>query len=115
MTVARYTFQRGETISLALDAITGSTGDVSSITARIRKLLPGKTDLASTTPVSESFDITTRAATAELPAGWLLTLSPAKSVKLQAGNYLTDAEITLAGGTYITDPVMLIIKEPATV
>ena len=114
MTVARYTFQRGETISLALDAITGSTADVSSITARIRKLLPGKTDLASTTPVSATFTITTRAATTELPAGWTLTLSATDSATLEAGNYLTDAKMVIAGGTVTTDPVMLIIKEPAT-
>ncbi len=115
MTVARYTFQRGETFSLGLDAVTGSPSDASAIEARIRKLAAGKTELTSTTPVAETFTITTRAASGSIPAGWTLTLSATDSVNLEAGNYLADAKLTVGAEKITTEPVMLIVKEPATV
>lgn len=115
MASATYTYQRGETISIALDLISGSTGDVSAISSKLRKLDRGRKTLDASAPVAATFVPSTRSAVGETPAGWTLTIDAATSAELAAGSYVADARLTVAGGTITADPVIVVITEPATV
>ncbi len=106
-----YIFQRGETISLALDAVSGNPLDVSAIAAQLKAVPPGRTSVAAGAPVAASFVITPRAAVGAVPPGWTLTLSAAASALLSAGAYLADARIEVAGGVIITEAVALRIRD----
>ncbi len=63
-----YTFQRGETISLGLDALTGDPLSVSSISAAMKAVAPGRTSVAGNEPVAAAFDIFARAASGDIAA-----------------------------------------------
>ena len=106
-----YIFQRGETVSLALDAIGGDPLTVSQISARMKMVAPGRTGVSAAAPVAAVFDIIARAAAGEVPAGWMLTIDAATCAALSAGNYLADAKLTVAGGVVITDSIAVRIAE----
>lgn len=106
-----YTFQRGETVSLALDALAGDPLAVSAISASVKAVAPGRTGVSSGTPVAAVFDITPRAATGNIPAGWTLTIPAAVSATLSAGSYLADARLEIAGGVVITDSIAIALRE----
>lgn len=95
--MTRYTFQRGETIRVALDAVSGDPGQVDSISARM-KLAVGGAD-------SVPFEIVGRAAAGDVPAGWTLTIAAEVSVALPLGLYRADARLEVADGVIITDPI----------
>ena len=109
-----YIFQRGETISLALDAVSGDPASVGAIAAQLKALPPGRSNVAAGAPVAASFVIVPRAAMLDLPAGWTLTLNAATSATLAAGFYVADALITVAGGVIITDQVSIRIRDAVT-
>lgn len=109
-----YTFQRGETISIALDAVTGDPHAVTTISAVMKALPIGRTTLPDDAPVAASFVITPRAAEGENPAGWTLTLAASVSAGLAPGNYLADARLSIAGGVIVTEPVAIRIKPSVT-
>jgi hypothetical protein len=96
-----YSFQRGETVSLALDAVTGDPATVTSVTAAMK-------------PVAASFSVSSRVAAGSIPAGWTLTLSAAVSAALAAGTYLADAKLVVAGGVTITEPVAIRMIDAVT-
>lgn len=100
--IPTYTFQRGETISLALDATSGDVGLVSAITAWMRRAIG-----AAVPPESAEFTVTARAAAGDVPAGWDLVVDAAASAALPAGLYDADAAVTIAGGTSITSKVQI--------
>ena len=106
-----YIFQRGETVSLALDALAGDPLAVSAISASVKAVAPGRTGVSAVAPVAAVFDITPRAAASEIPAGWTLTIPAAVSATLAAGSYLADARIEIAGGVVITDSVGIALRE----
>jgi hypothetical protein len=106
-----YIFQRGETISLALDAVTGDPQTVSSISAAMKAVAPGRTGISPDAPVAAAFSITPRAATADQPAGWNLTIDASFSASLSPGNYLADARLGSAGGVTITDSIAITIRD----
>ena len=81
-----YRFQRGETISLALDVTEGSAEDVTAITAKMRQTIGGR--------ATAEFVVTPRAAAGDVPAGWNLTI--ADSSALAVGAYSADARIEIA-------------------
>jgi hypothetical protein len=105
-----YNFQRGETILLALDALSGDPASVTDISAAMKALPPGRTSVDAGAPAAAVFAITPRAALGDIPAGWNLTLAAASSALLAPGTYLADAKITVAGGVIITDAVAIRIQ-----
>ena len=106
-----YTFQRGETLLLALDAVGGDPLTVSAITASMKKVSPGRTGVSPGTPVAANFDVVLRAAAGNIPAGWTLSIAAANSAALTAGSYLADARLSVAGGVVITESVAIRLVE----
>jgi hypothetical protein len=106
-----YIYQRGETISLALDAVSGDPASVSAISAKLKAVPPGRTTVPASAPVAASFAIASRAAAGDIPAGWTLTISAATSAGLAPGAYLADARLEVAGGVIVTDSVALRIRD----
>lgn len=110
-----YTFQRGETVSLALDALAGDPLAVGAISASVKAVAPGRTGVSSGTPVAAVFNITPRAAVGDIPPGWTLTIPAAISATLAAGSYLADARLEVGGGVVITDSVAIALRESVSV
>lgn len=109
-----YVYQRGETISLALDAVSGDPLSVSAVTAQLKAVPAGRTTITATTPVAATFAVSARAALGDIPAGWTLTIDAATSATLAAGAYLGDAKLIVAGGVVITDTVSLRLRDAVT-
>lgn len=106
-----YVFQRGETILLALDAVTGDPLSVTAISAGMKAVAPGRTSTSNGSPLAAAFAVVPRAAQGDIPPGWNLTIDAATSAGLAAGNYLADAKITIGGGVVITDSVAIALRE----
>lgn len=109
-----YTFQRGETVLMAIDVATGDKDNVSAISADLRKLDPGKWELKPTAAVAASFTLVEREAAGAVAEGWDATISAADSLDLTAGYYLADVRMTISGVVIIDDSIVIEIKEPAT-
>jgi hypothetical protein len=109
-----YTFQRGETIVLALDATTGDPLFVTSIGAVMKAVPPGRTGVPDGAPVAATFSISLRVAQGEIPPGWTLAIPAALSAGLTPGAYLADARLEVAGGVIVTEPVAIRIKPSVT-
>jgi hypothetical protein len=105
-----YVFQRGETITLSLDVLSGDPGTVSAIVAGMKLAQPGG-QFPSQAGVVTSFTPTFVAAAGEIPAHWLLTINAAVSAGLAVGNYVADAKITISGGVIITESVQIQIRD----
>ena len=80
-----FTFQRGETVLLALDAVQGDATTVTSVTSALKAVPAGRSTVDPATPVAANFSVANRAAAGSDPAGWNLTLSAALSGGLAAG------------------------------
>lgn len=106
-----YIFQRGETMSLALDAVTGDPASVSVITAQLKAVPPGRTTVPAGAAAAASFSIVSRAAAGEVPPGWTLTIPAATSAMLAPGAYLADARLEIAGGVIVTESVAIRIRQ----
>ena len=106
-----FIFQRGETISLALDAVTGDPLSVTAISAAMKMVAPGRTSVSAGTPVAAAFVISPRAAQGDIPPGWNLTVDEASSAALAVGNYLADAKLSVGGGVIITESVAIALRE----
>lgn len=106
-----FIFQRGETIALALDAVTGDPLSVTAISAAMKMVAPGRTGVNAGAPVAALFAISPRAVQGETPPGWNLTVDAARSAALAAGSYLADARLTVAGGVVITESVAISLRE----
>jgi hypothetical protein len=109
-----YTFQRGETLTLALDAITGDPLSVTGISAAMKAVPPGRTGVSQDAPVAATFSITPRTAQGDIPPGWTLTIPAGTSASLSPGAYLADARLEVAGGVIVTEPVAIRIKPSVT-
>lgn len=109
-----YTFQRGETVSLALAVVSGDPARVASVTAAVKPVTAGRSTPDPTVPVAASFDVSFAAAAFDEPARWLFTLTPAMSASLAAGSYLADARLVVAGGVCITETVALTLRDAVT-
>ena len=103
-----YTFQRGETLSLALDILTGDAASVTAITAALKPLAAGRTGVDASAPA------TALSVAANGTSGWTLTLSAAACAALTPGSYVADARLVSASGVVITDPVAVRIVEAVT-
>lgn len=106
-----YLFQRGETIALALDAVTGDPQSIAGISAQLKAIPPGRTSVPPGEPVAAEFVISTRPAEGETPAGWTLVIAAATSAGLTPGHYLADARLDVAGGVIVTEPVSIRIRQ----
>ena len=109
-----YIYQRGETISLALDAVSGDPSSVTAITAHLKAVPAGRTMVPAGAPVVATFSATNRAATGDIPPGWIITISAATSATLDAGLYQADARLVIAAGVIITDAVSIRIRDAVT-
>jgi hypothetical protein len=109
-----YIFQRGETITLALDAVSGDPAGVTAISAQLKAVPPGRTSVPVGAAIAASFSVTSHAAMGEIPAGWTLTISSAASAALPAGAYLADARLDVAGGVVISESVALRLRPSVT-
>lgn len=109
-----FTFQRGETVSLALDAVQGDPLTVTSVTAAMKAVAAGRTLVDPAAAVAATFSVSPRVAAGNIPAGWTLTLSAATSAALAAGTYLADAKLIVAGGVMITEPVAIRMIDAVT-
>lgn len=109
-----FTYQRGETISLGLDAVTGDPLLVTAISAAMKAVPPGRTSVSDSVPVAATFEIAPRVAQGEMPAGWTLTIPAIVSAALTPGAYLADARLEVAGGAVVTEPVAIRIKPSVT-
>lgn len=109
-----YTFQRGETVSLALDAMTGDPLTVTGISAVMKAVPPGRTGVPDGAPVAATFSISPHAVQGDIPPGWTLTIAAATSAALSPGAYLADARLEMAGGVIVTEPVAIRIKPSVT-
>lgn len=109
-----FSYQRGETISIALDAVTGDPLTVTAISAVMKSVPPGRTGVPDSAPVAATFSISQRAAVGDIPPGWTLTIDAVTSAMLTAGNYLADARLEVAGGVIMTEPVAIRIKPSVT-
>jgi hypothetical protein len=106
-----YTFQRGETITLALDAVTGDPADVSAISAAMKPVPPGRTEASADAPFAASFNVTPRSASGDIPAGWTLSLPALVSASLTPGAYVADARLEVAGGVIVTDSIAIRLRQ----
>jgi hypothetical protein len=109
-----FTFQRGETVSIALDAVTGDPLTVSSVTAAMKPVAAGRTMIDPGAPIAATFAVSPRAAAGQIPAGWTLTIPAAVSAALAGGTYLADAKLVVAGGVTITEPVAIRMIDAVT-
>jgi hypothetical protein len=109
-----YIYQRGETISLALDAVSGDPLTVTAITAQLKAVPAGRTMVPAGAPIVATFAPVTRAAAGDIPAGWTLTINAATSASLTAGLYQADARLVVAAGVIITDAVSIRIRDAVT-
>ena len=103
-----YTFHRGETLLLALDAITGDPATVTAISAAIKPVAAGRSGVDASAPA------TALSVAVNGVAGWTLTLSAASCATLVPGSYIADARLTVGTGVIITDPVAIRIVEAVT-
>ena len=103
-----YIFQRGETVSLALDLVSGDVATVTAITAAMKPLPPGRSIVDAATPAIP-LSVAPNGA-----AGWVLTLSAASCATLLPGSYAADARLTIGSGVVITQSVGLRIVEAVT-
>jgi hypothetical protein len=109
-----YAFQRGETVSLALDAVQGDPATVSAISAAMKPVLAGRSVVDQSAAVAATFGVTSRIASGNIPAGWTLTIPAATSAGLAAGTYLADAKLTVGGGITITEPIAIRMIDAVT-
>jgi hypothetical protein len=109
--MTQFSFQRGETIALALDALTGDPALVSSISAVMKAVAPGRSHPAPGAPVAATFSAALRAADGTIPAGWTLTIPAQISAGLAPGPYVADARLTLPNGDItISDSITLQLR-----
>ena len=106
-----YTYQRGETISLALDAVTGDPAQVTAINAAMKMVPPGRSEAPANAPVAASFTVAARLASGNDPAGWTLTIPAAVSASLSPGSYVADARLEVAGGVIVTESVAIRLRQ----
>ena len=106
-----YSFTKGSTIVLALDAIEGDVATASALTAALRRVVAA--GMAPGSPAA-TFTVASRAAAGSIPAGWDMTISAAVSATLEAGSYRADARMMIGGNVVYTNAVAIRIVEAVT-
>jgi hypothetical protein len=109
--VASYVFDRGETITIALQISAGDPSLVTAVAANLKKMPPANVQLSPASPVIAAFVTAAYPAAGLEPAGWTLSIAAGVSTTLEVGTYITAARVTIAGSVIITDPVSIEIQE----
>lgn len=109
--LATYFLDRGETAVASIAVRSGDIGIVTGRSAAMQRslngfILPQSPKIALT--------VTDRAATATVPAGWDLTLSPQQSQALEIGSYQLDMLIESGGGRQIVGGILIVVNEAAS-
>ena len=81
-----YMFHRGETLSVALDCVSGDAAGVSAVTAAMKPLAAGRT-APDPAALAVPLTVTARA------GGWTATLAAAACAALAPGSYALDARL----------------------
>jgi hypothetical protein len=102
-----YSFRKGETIRLALDATTGDIGTVTAITASLKPALPNG-ELSDAGNVNCA--IAAYPASGGNPAGWSISISAAQSANLAPGNYAIIALLTIGADIIATEPAPIRVR-----
>lgn len=97
-----YNFHRGETIVVALDAVSGDVAIVSEATAKIRRL-NARRDGFATGAAASAMTVSPRPASGDVPAGWDISMSGAATANLAPGHYGIEAQLIVGGGVIKTD------------
>ena len=112
-----YRFQRGETIVVMLQAVGANPSDLAIVDDVAAELKPADNSAfvpdVAVAPVAQCEVVAALAPTdpTQLP-GWYLTIAAARSATLSPGTYVTNAVLTLAGGSIEkTDPLFLQIDQ----
>ncbi len=100
---------RGGSTTISFYAASGDASTASSPTAKIRR--PGQAMLQQRDPPGVALSVTARVATAQLPAGWDVTITEAVSGGLQAGTYWVDLVLTVGGRPLFVEPETIEIYE----
>ena len=106
---------RGQTFSFLAGL---ALGDLAAITATpIADVKPLTGNIVGDSSVAALFSaaVTTSAATAGVPAGYLITISSAQSATLVPGNYVLDMRYVAGSSIGITEPVRFTITNPVTI
>ncbi len=113
-----YRCKRGATLVIPLNAVGASDADLVGITidAGVKAAVNGTVPSGST-PRIATFTVTPRAAVDAIPPGWNLTLTDAQTEALEPGVYVTDAAITLPGGSavQISDVLSITLEQTVSV
>jgi len=109
-----YIFQRGETVALALAVVSGDPAIVGTVTAAMKPAVEGRSWPDPAAPAVADFTVSFVAASGADPARWFLTLTPAVTAALAAGDYLADAKLTVGGGVAITETIGLRLRDAVT-
>lgn len=109
--LATYYLDRGETAVASIAVRSGDIGTVSARSATIQRSRNGLIDIAAP---KIALTVTDRAATADVPAGWDMSLSAVQSAALQPGSYQLDMLIEAGGGRQIVGGVTVIVREAAS-
>ena len=110
-----YSIQRGETLSLIVEALMGDYLTVSGVAAKMKPVPIGRQTVMPGNEVAVAADLTI----ATLPpgtgflGGWSLSLNSGQTAALAPGLYLIDASFTVSGNTIIDGPVLLEVKNSA--
>ena len=106
-----YTYQRGETISLALDAVTGDPALVTAISAAMKPVSPGRSEASANAPFAASCSVSPRPALGDEPVGWTLPIPASASASLSPGAYVADDRLEVAGGVIVTESVAIRLRQ----
>jgi hypothetical protein len=114
-----YGFQRGETISVMLEAVGATDADlafVQSVAAVLKPASAGRAVPPRDTPAAATFSVAQHGGDVGqgVAAGWTLTLSAETSDTLEPGSYVTNASLTLVGGTVVKTEPLFIRIDPST-
>lgn len=110
-----FVIQRGETLTLVVEALAGVVADVSGVTAKMKQVQIGRHTVmpGPEVAVAASFTVSVLPAATGFLGGWSFTLNSAQTAALAAGLYLLDASFTVAGSTVIDGPHLLEVKNSA--
>jgi hypothetical protein len=109
-------FVRGATLSLRAAVTVGDIANVSVLpTAKLKPVQAGKSAMPGQDVQSiASFTVTPAPIDGEVPAGWIITLTPVQTAALPTGTYVTDLRCVVAAGVQISAPVMFRLNDPVT-
>lgn len=103
--VASFEFDRGETIMVALQAVSGDPAAASNVTARMKAVAWGQSEPDDDAPVAAEFSVSFVPAAGDVAAYWTLEIGAAASAALAPGKYHAAARYDVAGGAGATSSV----------